>query len=77
MTKELLKSYIGKYVKFDIAIMPPSWKTISMDCDNHLEGILIENNGRLSHFAIGECAIRDDMIPLIINFETKEDNNDA
>ena len=77
MNKEELELHIGEYVKFDIAIMPPPWKTSSMDCDNHLEGILEKNNGRLSHFAIGECAIRDDMIPLIINFETKENNNNA
>lgn len=73
MTKEELKKYIGKYVSFDIAIVPPLWKTESMNCDTHFEGILEENNGRLSHFSIGECAIRDDHIGLIINFKAKDD----
>ena len=71
MKLEELNKYIGHYISFDYAIIPPIWATKDVNCGNHIEGILETNNGRLSHYKIGECALRDDLVGLIINFEDK------
>lgn len=67
-----LDKYIGLYVSFDYAITPPPWATKEMNNSNHIEGVLERNNGRLSHYRIGECALRDDLVGLICNFEVRE-----
>ena len=69
-----LDKYVGHYVSFDYAILPP--KNKNTDINTHIEGTLIRNTGSISHYAIkeyGGIALRDDMVGLIINFEDKEE----
>lgn len=68
-----LEKYVGKYVSFDYAIISP--KGDNTDINNHIEGTLEKNTGRLSHYAIkehGGIALRDDFVGLIINFKVIE-----
>lgn len=87
MNEKELAKYLGKYVSFTInenAYLPaPKVEGKDMrDIGNYYEGILMVNNGILSHFALDSyndyteqwegIAIRDDTIPYIENFKIKE-----
>ena len=84
MNEKELSKYLGKYVSFTInenAFLPTT-KSEDKDTSNYYEGILITNNGMLSHFALEfyneytkqleSTAIKDDTIPYIENFKIKE-----
>lgn len=84
MSEKELAKYLGKYVSFTInenAFLPTT-KSPEKDTGNYYEGILITNNGMLSHFALEfyneytkqweSTAIKDDTIPYIENFKIKE-----
>ena len=90
MNKQELAKYLSKYVSFTInknAYLPaPKVEGKDMrDMGNYYEGILRNNNGILSHFALDsydehtkqwkDIAIRDSTVPYIENFKIKEKLN--